>query len=195
MEVIDTYGRRILIGRNFINIRLATIDDIQQLVNLRILQQHDDWGSEYVDYDGKFYTRTLNALKDFLYREDDLQPSKGVIFIAEMHGKIIATCGLQRIDMLPQCNDNGQYGYVFNVFTVKEYRRQGIQSRLIENILSYSEKYGLTEIKLETDSQDAISLYKKYGFEYDTLFMSKKILASSGYGECATAMITESREV
>ena len=175
------YGRRILIGRDSINIRLATIDDIRQLVNLRILQQRDDWGSEYVDYDGKFYTRTLNALNDFLYREDDLQPPKGVIFIAEMHGKIIATCGLQRINILPQCNDDGQYGYIFNVFTVKEYRRQGVQSRLIENALSYSEKWGLTEIKLETDSENAISLYKKYGFEHDTLWMSKKILTVSNY--------------
>lgn len=189
------YGRRILIGRNFINIRVATIDDIQQLVNLRILQQRDDWGSEYINYDCNFYARTSNALSDFLYKEDGLQPSKGVIFIAEIHGKIIATCGLQRIDMLPQCNDNGQYGYVFNVFTVKEYRKQGIQSRLIENVLSYSEKYGLTEIKLETDSEDAISLYKKCGFEHDTLFMSKNSITSSDYGECATAMITESRRV
>lgn len=174
------YGRRILNGRNSINIRVATINDIQQLVDLRILQQHDDWGSEYIDYDGNFYARTLNALSDFLYREDGLQSLRGLIFVAEIHGKIIATCGLQVIDMLPQCNDNGQYGYIFNVFTVEEFRRQGIQSRLIENVLSYSENCGLTEIKLETDSQDAISLYKKYGFEYDTLFMSKKILASSG---------------
>lgn len=177
------YGRRILIGRNYINIRAATINDIQQLADLRILQQHDDWSSEYIDYDGNFYARTTNALSDFLYKEDGLQPSKGVIFIAEIHGKIIATCGLQRIDMLPQCNNNGQYGYMFNVFTVEEYRRQGIQSRLIENALSYSEKCGLTEIKLETDSEDAISLYKKHGFEWDTLFMSKDV------------MITKSREV
>ena len=177
------YGRRILIGRNYINIRAATINDIQQLADLRILQQHDDWGSEYIDYDGNFYARTTNELSDFLYKEDGLQPSKGVIFIAEIHGKIIATCGLQRIDMLPQCNNNGQYGYMFNVFTVEEYRRQGIQSRLIENALSYSEKCGLTEIKLETDSEDAISLYKKHGFEWDTLFMSKDV------------MITKSREV
>ena len=189
------YGRRILIGRNYINIRTATIDDIQQLVSLRILQQHDDWGSEYIDYDCNFYARTSNALSDFLYKEDGLQPSKGVIFIAEIHGKIIATCGLQRIDMLPQCNDNGQYGYMFNVFTVEEYRRQGIQSRLIENVLSYSEKCGLTAIKLEADSEYAISLYEKYGFEHDALFMSKKILTLSNYNECVTAMSTESRRV
>lgn len=110
-------------------------------------------------------------------------------------GKIIATCGLQRIDMLPQCNDNGQYGYMFNVFTVEEYRRQGIQSRLIENVLSYSEKCGLTEIKLEADSEYAISLYEKYGFEHDVLFMSKKILTLSNYNECVAAMSTESRRV
>lgn len=162
-------GRRLLIGRNNINIRLATMDDIEQLVNLRILQQQEDWGSEYIDYDGDFYNRTLNALDDFLRWES------GVIFIAETKGKVIATCGLQKINMLPQCNDDGKYGYIFNVFTVKEFRKRGIQSLLIEKVLNYSKEMCITEIKLETDSEIAINLYKKYGFEHDTLFMVKLI--------------------
>lgn len=169
-RVISMRGKRILIGRNCINIRLATLDDIEQLTNLRILQQHEDWGSEYTDYDSNFYNRTLNALDDFLSCES------GVIFIAEIKGEIIATCGLQKINMLPQCNDDGKYGYIFNVFTVKEYRKQGIQSMLIEKVLKYSKEMGFTEIKLETDSEIAINLYKKFGFEHDTLFMSKEIL-------------------
>ena len=78
--------------------------------------------------------------------------------------------------MLPQCNDDGKYGFIFNVFTVKEYRKQGIQSLLIEKVLKYSKEIGITEIKLETDSEKAINLYKKYGFKHDTLFMSKEIL-------------------
>lgn len=162
-------GRRLLIGRNDINIRLATIGDIEQLINLRILQQQEDWGSEYIDYDGDFYNRTLNALNDFLRRES------GAIFIAETKGEVIATCGLQKIDMLPQCNDDGKYGYIFNVFTVKEFRKRGIQSLLIEKVLNYSKEMCITEIKLETDSEIAINLYKKYGFEHDTLFMVKLI--------------------
>ena len=169
-------GKRILIGRNCINIRLAILDDIEQLVNLRILQQHEDWGSEYIDYDSNFYNRTFDVLEDFICWKNGVQPSKGVIFIAEIKGKIIATCGLQKINMLPQCNDDGKYGFIFNVFTVKEYRKQGIQSLLIEKVLKYSKEMGITEIKLETDSEKAINLYKKYGFEHDTLFMSKEIL-------------------
>lgn len=169
------HGKRILIDRNNINIRLATLNDIEQLVDLRILQQHEDWGSEYVDHDNDFYNRTLDVLDDFLRWKNGVQPSRGVIFIAEIKGNIIATCGLQKINMLPQCNDDGKYGFIFNVFTAKEFRRKGIQSLLINEVLNYAKEIGITEIKLETDSEIAIKLYKKCGFKHDTLSMSKEI--------------------
>lgn len=165
--------KRILIGKN-INIRLATIDDIDQLINLRLLQQHEDWGSDYTDVNNDFYKRTLNSLFDFLCC-DNIQQQKGVIFIAEKGNKIIATCGLQKISMLPQCNDNGNYGFIFNVFTIKEFRNQGIQSSLIERTLIYANEIGITEIKLETDNKIAIKLYKKYGFKHDKISMVKSI--------------------
>lgn len=59
-------GRRLLIGRNSVNVRLATIDDINQLADLRMLQQREDWGGDYEDYDGNFYNRTVSALKQFI---------------------------------------------------------------------------------------------------------------------------------
>ena len=168
-------GRGILIGRNNINIRLATIDDVEQLVNLRIQQQHEVWGSEYADYDNDFNNRTLGCLDDLLRWKDGVQPSKGVMFIAEIKGEIVTTCGLQKINILPQCNDNGKHGFIFNVFTIEEFRKQGIQSLLIEKALNCAKEMGITEIKLETDSEIAINLYKKYGFKHDELFMSKLI--------------------
>ena len=168
-------GRRLLIGRNNINIRLATIDDINQLADMRISQQIEDWGADYADHDGDFYNRTIHALDDFTRWHDDIPPSKGVIFVAEVNGTIIATCGLQRINMLPQCNDGGRYGFIFNVFTVKEYRRQGIQSLLLKEALDYAKKIGITEIKLETDNEAAVKLYQKHGFKQDELFMSKQL--------------------
>lgn len=166
-------GRRLLIGRNSVNVRLATIDDINQLADLRMLQQREDWGTDYEDYDGNFYNRTVSALKQFI--GCDKQKSKAVIFIAEAHGAIIATCGLQSISMLPQCNDNGNYGFIFNVFTMEDFRRHGVQSMLLEEVLGYAKEIGITEVKLETDSEIAIKLYEKHGFEKDELFMSKML--------------------
>ena len=168
-------GRRLLIGRNGVNVRLATIDDIKQLADIRMLQQHEDWGSDCVYRDNDFYNRTVHALDDFTRWHDGVQPSKGVIFVAEANGAIIATCGLQRINMLPQYNDDGKYGFIFNVFTVEEYRRQGVQSLLLKEVLVYAKEIGITEIKLETDSEIAIELYKKHGFKRDELFMSKQL--------------------
>ena len=149
-------------------IRIADANDIKELVNIRILQQHEDWEDEYFDFDNNLYNRTLDAMTKFI-----LAPQNGVIFIAETVGEIISTCGLQIINMIPQCNDNGKYGFIFNVFTKKEYRQRGIQSALIEKAINYAKENNISEIKLETDNSVAINLYKKYGFEFDTLTMVK----------------------
>ena len=84
-------GKRILIGRNGISVRFANTLDKEQLADLRVLQQHDDWGTDYSDYDSQFYNRTLNGLEDFLSWKNDTVPSKGVILVAEKEGKIITT--------------------------------------------------------------------------------------------------------
>lgn len=163
-------GRRIQIGRDKLNIRLANKDDVEELTNLRILQQHEDWETDYFDYDNNFYHRTFNAMTSFMSA-----PHGGVIFVGEIDGYIIATCGLQLINMLPQCNDDGKYGFIFNVFTKKEYRNRGIQSILIGKVIDYAIKNNISEIKLETDNDIAIKLYEKQGFKFDTLTMIKEM--------------------
>lgn len=163
-------GKRIQVGRHKLNIRLANENDVKELTELRVLQQHEDWTVDYFDYDNNFYHRTFNAMTGFVSA-----PQEGVMFVAIVEGHIVATCGLQIINMLPQCNDNGKYGFIFNVFTKKEYRQCGIQSILIETVINYAIKNNISEIKLETDNEIAIKLYKKQGFEFDTLTMVKEI--------------------
>lgn len=162
-------GKRILIGRNKISIRTANEDDIEKISDLRVLQQHDDWGSDYPNNDNDFYNRTLSYMNTAI-RSCDFK-----MFVAEIEGSIIATCGLQVIHMLPQCNDEGKYGFICNVFTQEEFRQHGIQSMLIEKVLVYAKEQKISEIKLETDNEIAIKLYEKYGFKTDTLSMVKEI--------------------
>ena len=147
--------------------RLANKKDIKELSVLRINQQMDDWKEEY---ENKFdlFNRTKIYLKKHLNK--DLY-----IFVEEENGDIIATCGIQIIDYLPQCNDNGKQGYVCNVYTKERYRNQGIQTLLIKQIISFAKENRLCELSLSTDSAEAISIYKKSGFEFDDLIMKLEI--------------------
>lgn len=89
--------------------------------------------------------------------------------------KIVATCGLQVIDYLPQCNDNGKYGYICNVYTVDENRRQGIQKELLNEVIKFAKEKKLSELSLSTDNKDAIMLYEKVGFYFDSSIMKLEL--------------------
>ena len=147
--------------------RLASKRDIKELSNLRIQQQKEDWKDEY-ENNFNFLKRTKKYLKKHLNK--DL-----FIFIEEKNKVIVSTCGIQIIDYLPQCNDNGKQGYICNVYTSSKYRKQGIQTNLIKEVINFAKENGLCEISLSTDSKTAISIYKKLGFEFDNLMMKLEI--------------------
>ena len=146
---------------------LAIKDDIDKIALLRIKEQKEDWKEEYEDkYD------LVNTTKVYLEKHlnNDIY-----VFIEEDNGNIIATCCLQIIEYLPQCNDNGKQGFVCNVYTEPEYRKKGVQTKLLNEVIEYAKENNLCELDLSTDSEVAISLYKKLGFEFDSLAMKKEL--------------------
>lgn len=147
--------------------RMANINDIDKIANVRIKQQKDDWKEQYEDKYG-LLKRTKAYLEKHLNNDF-------LAFIEEIEDNIIAICCLQIIEYLPQCNDNGKQGYICNVYTDKQYRNQGIQTKLLEEVIRYSINNNLCELDLSTDNDVAISLYKKFGFEFDNWAMKKEI--------------------
>lgn len=147
--------------------RIANNNDIDKIANIRIKQQKDDWKEEYENKYGLFESTKLylqNHLnKDFL------------AFIEEIEDNIIAICCLQIIEYLPQCNDNGRQGYICNVYTEEKYRNKGIQTGLLKEVIKYSIDNDLCELDLSTDSDIAISIYKKCGFEFDNWAMKTEL--------------------
>ena len=143
-------------------IRKANKEDIDELSKLRVKQQKDDWGNEYTDK-----MNLEEKTKDYLrmYLNNTLE-----IFVA-VDNKIISTCGIQEINMLPQCNDNGKIGYICSVFTLYEYRHRGIQKELFKQVINYAKEKGICELQLETDNSIAIELYKQQGFFKNDLSM------------------------
>lgn len=149
-------------------IKKAMKTDIEEICRLRVLQQKDDWKEEYID---KFnlYDSTKTFLENHLNK--DLH-----IFLNVVDGYIVSTGGLQIIEYLPQCNDNGKYGYICDVYTLDKYRRKGLQKELLNEIIKFSKTQKLYKLSLSSDNEDAINLYKKMGFEYDHLVMNLSLL-------------------
>lgn len=148
-------------------IRIATNSDIEKICELRMLQQKDDWKEEYVD---KF--DLYNSTKKFMinHLNNDLY-----IFINIIDENIVATCGIQIIDLLPQCNDNGKEGYICNVYTVPNNRRQGLQKDLLSEVIELAKEKKVYKLNLDTDNKDAIMLYKKVGFNFNNLAMEMNL--------------------
>ncbi len=147
--------------------RVACKDDINKIAEIRVKQQKDDWQEEYYD---KY--NLINTTK--LYLEKHLN-NDFYAFIEEQEDEIIAICCLQIIEYLPQCNDNGKQGYICNVYTSDKFRNMGFQTDLLTKVINFASENNLCELNLSTDSKNAISIYKKLGFEFDNLAMKKEI--------------------
>ncbi len=152
---------------NKINITLCNKDDINELSNLRVLQQKDDWNNEFEDLYG-LEEITRQYLTNHLNKDN-------FIFCIKVENKIVATSGIQIMYYLPQCNDNGKQGYIFNVYTKPEFRKRGYQTQLLKKIIEFAKQENLCEISLSSDSEQAISVYKKAGFVKDDLIMILKL--------------------
>lgn len=143
--------------------RKANKNDIDKIVQIRIKQQKDIWKDEYVDM-----YNLLSTTKTYL--ENHLN-NDFYAFIEEKDSNIIAICCLHIIESIPQYNYNGKHGYICNVYTSDEFRNKGIQTNLLRKVINFAKENNLCELSLSTDSEKAISIYKKLGFEFDTLTM------------------------
>ena len=148
--------------------RKANKMDIDKIVQIRIEQQKAIWKDEY---DDKY--NLVNTTKKYLEKHLN---NDFYAFIEEKGNDIIAICCLQIVEYIPQCNDNGKHGYICNVYTSDDFRNKGIQTNLLKKVINFAKENNLCELNLATDSEKAISIYKKLGFEFDNLTMTEYLL-------------------
>ena len=137
---------------------IATKDDIDELIRLRIAYMVDDFGSvseeeragmekQLPDY---FARKLGSELIAFVARDADIIVSVAYLHIIEMPANSILL--------------NGIYGDVLSVYTEHEYRGKGLCTKLMENLIEYGKKIGLGRIDLKATG-DGYPIYKKVGFE------------------------------
>ena len=146
---------------NSIIFDMAGIDDIPELVRLRIAYMIDDFGS-ISEYERRCMEEQL---PDYF----DRRLGKELIaFVARTEGRLVAAAYLLIIEkpanpFLP----NGLDGEVLSVYTENEYRGKGICTQLMKNMIEYSKENRLCRIDLMA-TKEGYPIYKKVGFEDKT---------------------------
>ncbi|WP_083953997.1 GNAT family N-acetyltransferase [Cytobacillus eiseniae] len=134
--------------------RKATIDDCNQLVNLRKLQLIDEGIEPSINIDAELSMFFKNKLGD------------GTIiqWLVEDHKDIIACGAIIFYEFPPSyTNRTGKRAYIANMYTKDHYRGQGIATKLLSTLVNEVKQLGITKIWL-TASKMGKPVYKKFGF-------------------------------
>ena len=141
-------------------IREATRQDVPVLAQMRWdFTAEDDYirpDATHEDYEerfGEFFDRVLAS-------------GQWKILLAEENGQPISHIFMQVIEKVPRPGrEERAFGWITNVYTVPEYRNQGIGSRLMECMAQWSKAQHL-ELMVVWPTQRSVPYYQRAGFEY-----------------------------
>lgn len=138
-----------------IKIRTATKDDIEDLMNvrlemLRIVNNLSD--SETFD------TTLIEQSRNYFLNGNQ------TTVIAVDENKIVGCATISYINIMPTySHPTGNRAHLMNVYTNKNYRRQGIAKQMVSMLIEEAKSKGATEISLDA-TEDGRPLYKSLGF-------------------------------
>ena len=139
------------------NYTYGTLDDTEQLINLRLSYLYEHFKT-ISDIDADTIRKNL-----YTYFNKHLSTDL-IAFIAKENNEIISTAFLVIIEKPANPNFiNGRTGEILNVYTRKNYRKIGIATNLIKNIILYTKENNIDLIELKA-TNDGYNLYKKLGF-------------------------------
>lgn len=136
----------------------ADLNDISELVRLRIAYMIDDFGS-ITDHERKCMEEHL---PDYYKRK---LGKELIAFVARADGRLVAAAYLLIIEKPANPSLlNGLDSEVLSVYTEKDFRGRGICSQLMKNMIDYAKEHKICRIDLVA-TKDGYPVYKKLGFE------------------------------
>lgn len=151
-------------------IRIATINDIDSLVEMRI-RLLNEAKKNIEGYDWDKYSRALKG-----YYNEGLLSGKVVAFLSEKNGIAVAISIMCFYNICPSLfNLDGKIALITDMYTVPEYRNKGLAYKLLNNIMEHAKKMGYTKVTLNA-TESGRRLYEKYGFKDVTGEMSYKFI-------------------
>ncbi|MEH7306799.1 GNAT family N-acetyltransferase [Neobacillus drentensis] len=135
--------------------RKATINDIDQLIDLRKKQLVDEGIEPNIDIDTELYVFFKNKLSD----------GSLIQLLVENNDEIIA-CGAVIFYEFPPSytNKSGKKAYIANMYTKENYRGQGIATNLLTKLVDEAKTSAISRIWLGA-SKMGRPVYKKFGFK------------------------------
>lgn len=141
-----------------IEYRQAEEKDIEALVDLRL---------KLISFECKEEIKNEEELRKNIKEVIEKELNKTIyFFIALDEEKLIASSAIIIQTVLPFVTmQNGQFGFITNVFTEEKYRERGIQKELIRMSLKCADKCNCKRIELNASNPNAIKLYEIFGFK------------------------------
>lgn len=83
---------------------------------------------------------------------------------AEYQNQIVSIASLCTFARIPYAeNPSGKEGYLLNVYTAQDFRKKGVATRLVNNIIDYAKSNGINRLWLNSSDQGK-AIYKSCGF-------------------------------
>jgi len=148
-----------IVDKNTLVFRKATVDDIPELIKFKIMLL-DELGEDK----NKNNLEQLKIELEKFFREY-LEKNEFVSWLAEFDGEIVATSGLILWRIAPRYDClHGKYGYILNMYTVPEFRKHGISTRLLKMLIEEAKKMNIDILNLHA-TKDGIGMYLRAGFK------------------------------
>ncbi|MBC7539471.1 MAG: GNAT family N-acetyltransferase [Bacteriovorax sp.] len=139
--------------------RLATLNDIPQLVELRIQMQKEVNGLAHSKIGLEFYKTAAD------YFQKSLNDGSYISAVAELNDQIISANGIVFYNKPPSLpNGSGLVGYLTNVYTIPIFRGNGFATHLIDLLTTKARQLKADKIHLGT-TELGKGIYERSGFK------------------------------
>lgn len=136
-------------------IREITPEDIETIARMRV-QMLDEVTEDPLPW------QLEGSVRRFVWKHMQDRTCLGVV--AEEDGKVIADAVIYLFETMPdEVNIRGLTAMLYNVYTLPEYRGQGIMARMLPEVIRLAREAGAVELKM-TAEKKAIPLYERMGF-------------------------------
>ena len=140
--------------------------DINDFIDLRKSQLAEEGATAKIDI-----TDTLVS-----YYKRHLNDGTFVSWLATANDKIIATSGVSFVEQPPHFgNPRGLIGIISSMYTLNEYRRKRVASKLLELVVNEAKEYGCGVVQI-TSSKAGAYLYQDFGFKRYNNFYRYKLI-------------------
>lgn len=101
----------------------------------------------------------------YQYYNNNLKNENCIIYLVYDCENIIATGGISFYQVMPTYhNPSGKKAYIMNMYTDPNYRRKGIATKILNQLIEETKRKDCSYISLEATEEGAY-LYQSYGFK------------------------------